>query len=414
MSGSRDQSWIELAEAQAKSQAATDILNARTGKRRRSMPPSSPTSEELLTGFEKMLAWHAESVAKGLDDPRLMPARVAVRVMPSVYLNAVTVPGEHDGVLLVFNAGLSMFLYKFARAITAQLSGSASGDAGQQLARPVALEETTVRLATLLDWATSPAMTPRSGTWPMTTEALRAAENCAQVAERFAVCHELAHVALDHVKDAPRQSIALGGLNVIAMENIDKREFAADQRGLEFALRTAGTSAHDLQKAYLGCELFFSAIQLYEDVLGVPGGYPPARHRLQAVRAWADKHHPAGLRAVARHYATVIDPLLRTVPDAVQGQRALAGIQTQYLFNRYAEQPEREGQPAFFDKVSPLLSRAPGAVLGIIDRELHTPQLDAGGEITPAGLRRWNLAHAFANNLPDDLRQVMLPWKRDG
>jgi hypothetical protein len=411
MSGGSGSDFWTVVEQQSSAQATADIVAARARKRRRvtAPGPSGEVTTKQFAGLEAVMSWQAKDISNGLPSAarkRVNAERVVVRVMPSVYINAVTVPAKDGSFFVIMNVGLMMFIYKFARALTTHLIAAETTD-------PVTLETTVARVANLLDWATSPAMTPRSVDWPIEKPALRAAENCAQVAERYALCHEFAHILGEHFTDAPQRYVDIDGIGIPSVETTIQRELEADLIGLKFALG-AGSDGSHLQKLYLGCELFFSALALYESILGCSDEYPPASLRLKLVRDDIAKKWPVGLDAVAKHYGKVIAPLLAQVPETVMRQRALIGPSTQHYFNRYAnEGTEGESQRAFFDWGSRFLEHSPGAVLGLIERELRNERVGPDGTITPEGLRRWNLAYSFANNLPPDLRTAMLPWKQD-
>ncbi len=401
--------WDRL-EQQNSAQATADVLDALARKRRRIIAPGpeGKSAAKAVTGLEATVKWQAGSIIDGLPGEvrrRLSPDRLVVKAMPSVYLNAVTVRARDGSYVVVMNVGLMMFLYKFARAVTAQLGSGGS-------TAPVPLETTVVRVAGLLDWATSPAMTPRSADWPIPRDAVQAAEHCAQFAERYALCHEFAHILGEHFTEGRNRFLAVDGIGIPAVETTAQREFEADMVGLDLLMRSAVDDGPTLRRCYLGCELFLSALVLYESILGPAEGYPPASSRLDLVRQHVDRAAPAGLRAIADHYGTVITALLQQVPEVVRSQRAMVGMHTQFYFNRHAtEGDERRSQREFFEWGERFMRRSPGAVLGVIERELRNARVDSSGAITREGLRRWNLAHSFANNLPADLRTAMLPWQ---
>ena len=131
----------------------------------------------------------------GLDPAQaacVAPGRISIRTVAHARVQAVTV-SDKGKKLIVVNRGLALYLYRLARIFSRHVIVRGPGD-------PAApSEDESVRLmAPVLDWMASPARAPLiSEGWEISDREKRTAENFTTAAERFVICHELAHVLLD-------------------------------------------------------------------------------------------------------------------------------------------------------------------------------------------------------------------------
>jgi len=90
-------------------------------------------------------------------------------------------------------------------------------------------------LASTLDWYASPALTPRVQRFPISLRQNAPATAFAAYAYRFVLCHELAHIALEHRNDlaGPAPQGDVSSLGAIQNQEID-----ADALGLEMQIRS--------------------------------------------------------------------------------------------------------------------------------------------------------------------------------
>ena len=127
---------------------------------------------------------------------RLLPDRLRVAIGRIPSLNVSTRTNPRDGRrVIVFGPGFQSFLEQYARAFTVW-SEHERRRADRRLRTRWARARSA--MATEIDWCCSPAAAPRVLPLPLTAQQEAAAQDLSDMTLRFALCHELAHVALDH------------------------------------------------------------------------------------------------------------------------------------------------------------------------------------------------------------------------
>ena len=93
-------------------------------------------------------------------------------------------------------------------------------------------------VATTLDWMSSPAPVPMYPDFGLTPHQEQVATAFADYAYRFALCHEMAHVALGHVEEGPLDHRLIDGENYEVLQLSQQRELEADRFGLDLQFRS--------------------------------------------------------------------------------------------------------------------------------------------------------------------------------
>lgn len=201
-------------------------------------------------------------------------------------VNAHALLARNGGLLIVVNAGLVAFIYKFARALSLQLP--TVDEQGKSVPPPAsAAEQGASLVAIVLDWYKSTGF-PAGPDFPVTPQQIVTASRLTTAAEEFVAAHELAHHILGHTQREPRRML-VNRHDVPAAPTMPHDEHEADTWGLRFVLDALqGQQGQEFAWAYAGVELFFAAVGMLEEHAGAPPSdtHPPAAERLAEVRSF--------------------------------------------------------------------------------------------------------------------------------
>jgi hypothetical protein len=216
-------------------------------------------------------------------------------------VNAHALLARNAGLLIVVNAGLIAFVYKFARALSLQLP--TLDEQGKSVPPPgSAAEQGASLVAIVLDWYKSTGF-PVGPDFPVTPQQIFNASRLTTAAEEFVTAHELAHHMLGHTQREPRNML-VNGHDVLAVTTTPHDEHEADTWGLRFILDALqGQDGQEFAWAYAGVELFFTAVGMLEEHAGAPPSdtHPPAAERLSEVRSFAQQiTSPASFATLTR------------------------------------------------------------------------------------------------------------------
>ncbi len=175
----------------------------------------------------------------GFDPPeakaRLRPPRLTVVKGPPILLNAFTLSTPDGGKVILMGGGLYDFLHHYTQAAATYFLPSRPGGRRPSEAWPASRKA----MATTLDWISSPAAVPsRFGGAALSPTQAQAASAFAAYAYRFALCHELAHVALDDLDISATAELAGHPDRVTILRSRQDEEIQADRLGLELQMRS--------------------------------------------------------------------------------------------------------------------------------------------------------------------------------
>jgi hypothetical protein len=240
-------------------------------------PDTDPVALALENILQLVLRFLRQA---GLDPGRaalIAPGQISIRTVARARVQAVTVSRGGKN-LIVVNRGLAMYLYRLARIFSRHVIVRGPGDP----ATPS--EDESVRLmAPVLDWMASLARAPLiSENWEVSDREKRTADNFTTAAERFVICHELAHVLLaDSIAELPADS-----LPHVELESFDTRAMTEELMADRWATRMVLDSMHadrlDVRAAAVGIHYFLEALEAAETVGAITAdeAHPPARERL--------------------------------------------------------------------------------------------------------------------------------------
>lgn len=165
---------------------------------------------------------------------RLLPPKLNVeRAGSGVNAYYIAVP-DQPTLTLVVGGQILNFMHQFtAAAATYFLPSSSDGSRPSEL-----WPEARVAVAKSLDWISSPSQTPNFPDFRLTPRQALAAKAFGDYAFRFAICHELAHAALDHVGVGLTVPLGQSEEHSDVCLSSQKSELAADSCGLELQLRS--------------------------------------------------------------------------------------------------------------------------------------------------------------------------------
>ncbi len=183
---------------------------------------------ELTAGIVQRLHFESPEVATNLEPPRLR----VVKGVPGG-LNSFCVPTAEGAMILVGGGLYALFHQYTAAAATFFLPSQPGG------VRPSeAWHDACAALATTLDWACSPAETAVYPTITLSAQQTIAARAFGDYTYRFALCHEVAHVALGHVEKGAETVRRVGSEDVAVYRASQEDETEADRVGLEFQVNS--------------------------------------------------------------------------------------------------------------------------------------------------------------------------------
>jgi hypothetical protein len=182
----------------------------------------------------------------GFDPPelrdKLLPPQLRVLKGVPHGLNNYCVPQRDGTKLILVGEGLYSFFGDYTRAAAAYFLPSEPGG-GRRPSEfwPGACSA----LATTLDWIASPAPEPHRAEFPVSAYQERIAEAFQAYTYRFALCHEMAHVALEHVDGSPTELRRAASGEVEVLQASQEQEAEADRFGLHLQVKSLDRSQHE-------------------------------------------------------------------------------------------------------------------------------------------------------------------------
>jgi hypothetical protein len=337
-------------------------------------------AQEVLDGVpqEEALREILEVVGR-LGDPAVDPAELAqMRFLsiPEVSMNAYALRQTDGATAVIFSQGLLVLMLSFVRAMAALFVPPQFWGEGAQEVEPDAI---AVEVARQLSWASSRARRPDGVVLHVPSGTQNIAFHLAGFAERFVLCHELAHVVAGHLEspeNAPPMASATSPRLQVVSSASWQQEFDADEVGLRALLELSSESGASRGMLYAGAELFLHVLGLLEQFAGLPVSttHPPAAQRRARLRAQAE----SGLVPAAEFgFAFALDEAVERIRAPVlarsehrldehgvrRGDALKARVRT--LLDRYSTtKPAKHPDYVGFDReVRRLLIESPAATL---------------------------------------------------
>jgi hypothetical protein len=183
--------------------------------------------------------------AIGFDPPelreKLLPPQLRVFKGVPHGLNSYCVPRPDGTKLILVGEALYSFFGDYTRAAAAYFLPSEPGGSRPSEFWPRACSA----LATRLDWIASPAPEPHRPEFKVSAYQERIAEAFQAYTYRFALCHEMAHVALEHVDGGPTELRRAASGEVAVLQVSQKQELEADRFGLHLQVKSLDRSQHE-------------------------------------------------------------------------------------------------------------------------------------------------------------------------
>ena len=164
---------------------------------------------------------------------KLQPPHLSVYTGPPG-LNSGCVPIPGDKKIILMGADLYPFSHHYTRAAATYLLPSEPGGPRPSSFWPDACSA----VATTLDWLASPAPTPLYPEFKLSQHQAHVARAFGDYAYRFALCHEMAHVALEHVDADSTQPKRVGSADIEVFRASQKQELIADRFGLSLQVKS--------------------------------------------------------------------------------------------------------------------------------------------------------------------------------
>jgi hypothetical protein len=245
-------------------------------------PDTDPVALSLNNNLQLVLRFLRQQELDPAVAALVAPGQISMRTIPQAKVQAVIFSdrGKHR---IIVNRGLAMYLYRLARIFSRHVIDREPGDP------PAPSEGDSVGLLTpVLDWMASLARVPLiSEDWEISDRERRTAENFTTAAERFVICHELAHVLLgDAIAELPDDN-----LPDVELESFDTRAVTEELLADRWATRLVVDSMHadglDVRAAAVGIHYFLMALNAAEWVgaITVDEAHPPAHDRLSLCQA---------------------------------------------------------------------------------------------------------------------------------
>jgi hypothetical protein len=355
----------------------------------------------------------------------LTPARVSLRVVSRARVQAATVrAGERH--LIVVNAGMAMLLYRLARVFSRHIIVRGPSDP------PAPDPNDSKRLiGTMLGWMASMVGAPlMSQEWPVTDRERGTAENFATAAERFIICHELAHVVLhDRVATIPNEELPGKSLEEYDYDaRSTTEESMADRWATRVVVDSMVADGLDVRAAAVGVHYALEALTVAEQVGAIPPdrNHPPAEHRLLACSSALEDRFGARFDYVYS-WAIELNQLMVTL---LGGAYLLAGkphdlgykvakANMDFMFDHASwPPPPRESTNPRVDPVEVFghfLKESPSAVLesmsaNLLDLDQYAAKVPPGSrpdEDNNDAWRRHQIASSLAARLPNQARAAL-------
>ncbi|HEY0950536.1 hypothetical protein [Nocardioides sp.] len=220
------------------------------------MSDDSPLSELPLDGLVAGILKRIRLSPPEMD-ARLRPPQLRVTQGPDG-VNSYCVRAGGQTLLLVGRQQFALLEHYARVAATYFLPTHEAG------ARPSAnWEAARAALATTVDWLATPVAEPRFPSFVMTPRQTEVAHAMAMYAFRFVLCHELAHVALEHVEDGPHDAIERQGALHERLKAAQERELVADQIGMKLHVGSLLPALRD-EAAFASCMYALHALALLD------------------------------------------------------------------------------------------------------------------------------------------------------
>ncbi|SFW71004.1 hypothetical protein [Amycolatopsis australiensis] len=344
--------------------------------------------------------------------------RIAVRTIPPASIQALTVWIEPRHVV-AFNRGLGLFLYRLARAFAGNYIVRGPGDP------PAPPESDAISIiATLLDWMASPVRAPLLQDWEVGPREIKTAENFTTAAERFVMCHELAHIMYGHlIADSSAfttDSVSLADLDTRPL----RQETEADVAGAVLAIDSMPHIGIDPRAAAHGIYFFFWALDLAERVGAVltDGSHLAAAERLEVCRfgigQWYGEESATTLFKPVDETGELLSRLGEAAFELQRGRRFLVASRMDELFAKtsWPEWPQQEQMSELRREVMDMMLEAPSAVVDALAANLlnHGDYAALLKSMASPDERQYNdrwrrhqIAHFLARHAPEQVRTCL-------
>ena len=255
--------------------------------------------QELQPALDERLSELAAEIVRrvGFDPPevktRLQPPKLRVAKGP-YGLNCYCVAETADTRVILIGSGLYPFLSHYTRAAAAFLLPSEPNGIRPSTLWPRACSAT----ATTLDWLSSPCSVPLYPEFGLSPNQEHAAYAFGACAYRFALCHEIAHVALAHLDNDLTELRKVDGEDIEEYRKSQEQELIADRVGLRLHVRSLPPA---LSVTGLASAVYFVHATALLDVRlmllaslvdyhhwRIPYTHPPALHRVQNLMGAAE------------------------------------------------------------------------------------------------------------------------------
>jgi hypothetical protein len=340
---------------------------------------ASESSVRLDERLPELVAGILDRVAT--DPPetmaRLRPPRLRVVLGTDRGVNSFCVRAGENVVVLVGGAVYD-FLHRYTTAAaTFFLPSSEDGP------RPSPeWQEARGALATTLDWLCIPALEPRFPVIATTDNQEQAARTFGDYAFRFSLCHELAHVVLEHVDAATTEPRIVAGDQTEVLRASQANEEAADRLGLQLQVKSLPNPSQLVNGLVSGiyfvhaAELIVAKLSLVADLVDyeawkVRYSHPPMLARILALAGQANGYMVgAGDGVLKVHHA--LQELDAAVMDRANRQGDEVAGAVRDLVNAEAARPSGRSP---LEEVVEHLARSPTGVLrGLEPDQTTRPQ----------------------------------------
>jgi hypothetical protein len=197
---------------------------------------SDDLAEELAAEVVAAVRFNSDIDAK-LRPPLLGFLKTGPR---ELNLQTIRLPsGRHK---IAVGGGTHPFFLQYTRAAAAYFLQSEPGGPRPSPHWPTARGA----LATTLEWIASPGAMLRFPEFKLTTRQAMTAKAFADYTLRFGVCHEMAHVVLEHLDGGSVEARRVGCEDVDALKASQQMEWQADGLGLKMHVESAGRSQSEM------------------------------------------------------------------------------------------------------------------------------------------------------------------------
>jgi hypothetical protein len=165
---------------------------------------------------------------------KLGPSQLKVVKGVAHGLNNYCVPKADGTKIILVGADLYSFFLQYTRAAAAYFLPSEPGGPRPSPFFPRACSA----LATTLDWISSPTSAPVYPQFDLSPQQEHVAHAFAAFAYRFALCHEMAHIVLEHVDVSPAELQKVRDADVSVLGVSQRQELEADRFGLQLQINS--------------------------------------------------------------------------------------------------------------------------------------------------------------------------------